>query len=252
MDINEIKRIKEARDRIFNELHREPFIEELCVELNLELDKKREEIEFALSYENEEYNPEPSLKMKMTIKNNEMEKARSALGFKQTELAEKVGIGMATLCQIECCRIYPPKEIQEKISKVLGISIRVLFPEWLKAFSEKWKRQEKTKIIPIKEIRLGESHEMLMIESGDFEDMVKKTEMDIAGKRIHETIDLYLSKKEKEIIELKFGFTDDGPLTYEEVGQRFGVTRERIRQIEARVLEKLRSKINKELFTFND
>ena len=60
------------------------------------------------------------------------------------------------------------------------------------------------------------------------------------------------AKKEKEIIELKFGFTDDGPLTYEEVGQRFGVTRERIRQIEARVLEKLRSKINKELFTFND
>jgi RNA polymerase primary sigma factor len=50
-----------------------------------------------------------------------------------------------------------------------------------------------------------------------------------------------LSDKEAEILRLRFGLGDDGEHTLEEVGQRFEVTRERIRQIEAKALRKLRS-----------
>ncbi len=50
-----------------------------------------------------------------------------------------------------------------------------------------------------------------------------------------------LTHREREIIELRFGFNDERPRTLEEVGQRFGVTRERVRQIEAKTLTKLRS-----------
>ena len=49
-----------------------------------------------------------------------------------------------------------------------------------------------------------------------------------------------LSPKEKEILRLRFGIGEDGEHTLEEVGQRFAVTRERIRQIEAKALRKLR------------
>jgi RNA polymerase primary sigma factor len=49
-----------------------------------------------------------------------------------------------------------------------------------------------------------------------------------------------LSPKEKEILRLRFGVGKDGELTLEEVGKRFEVTRERIRQIEAKALRKLR------------
>ncbi|HYN89064.1 MAG TPA: RNA polymerase sigma factor RpoD [Ardenticatenaceae bacterium] len=49
-----------------------------------------------------------------------------------------------------------------------------------------------------------------------------------------------LNKREKEVIELRFGLVDGQSRTLEEVGQRFGVTRERIRQIEAKALRKLR------------
>lgn len=50
-----------------------------------------------------------------------------------------------------------------------------------------------------------------------------------------------LSPKEKKILEMRYGLEDGIQHTLEEVGHEFGVTRERIRQIEAKVHEKLRS-----------
>ncbi len=49
-----------------------------------------------------------------------------------------------------------------------------------------------------------------------------------------------LSERERRIIRLRFGLVDGQPRTLEEVGREFGVTRERIRQIEAKTLAKLR------------
>ncbi|MGO9671747.1 MAG: RNA polymerase sigma factor RpoD [Streptosporangiaceae bacterium] len=49
-----------------------------------------------------------------------------------------------------------------------------------------------------------------------------------------------LSLREQRIIQLRFGLTDGHPRTLEEVGREFGVTRERIRQIESKTLAKLR------------
>ncbi|MEX0768846.1 MAG: RNA polymerase sigma factor RpoD [Microthrixaceae bacterium] len=49
-----------------------------------------------------------------------------------------------------------------------------------------------------------------------------------------------LSDREKEVVRLRFGLDGGQPQTLEEVGKRFGVTRERIRQIEAKTLAKLR------------
>ncbi|ACL69990.1 RNA polymerase sigma factor RpoD [Halothermothrix orenii] len=49
-----------------------------------------------------------------------------------------------------------------------------------------------------------------------------------------------LTDREKRVLELRFGLEDGRPRTLEEVGKEFGVTRERIRQIEAKALRKLR------------
>ncbi|MGQ0679541.1 MAG: RNA polymerase sigma factor RpoD [Actinomycetota bacterium] len=49
-----------------------------------------------------------------------------------------------------------------------------------------------------------------------------------------------LSTREKKVIQLRFGLHDGTPRTLEEVGKEFGVTRERIRQIESKTLSKLR------------
>lgn len=61
-----------------------------------------------------------------------------------------------------------------------------------------------------------------------------------------------LTPKEKEVIALRFGIQDDNPWTLEEIGEKFNVTRERIRQIENKALKKLRhpsrSRLLKEIF----
>ncbi|HEU0102005.1 MAG TPA: RNA polymerase sigma factor RpoD [Mycobacteriales bacterium] len=49
-----------------------------------------------------------------------------------------------------------------------------------------------------------------------------------------------LSEREQKVIALRFGLVDGHPRTLEEVGREFGVTRERIRQIESKTLSKLR------------
>jgi len=52
-----------------------------------------------------------------------------------------------------------------------------------------------------------------------------------------------LSERERRVLELRFGLVDGQSRTLEEVGEEFGVTRERIRQIEAKALRKLRHPI---------
>jgi RNA polymerase primary sigma factor len=50
----------------------------------------------------------------------------------------------------------------------------------------------------------------------------------------------FLNEREREVLEMRFGLNDGRDHTLEEVGKTFGVTRERIRQIEAKALRKLR------------
>jgi RNA polymerase sigma factor, sigma-70 family len=49
-----------------------------------------------------------------------------------------------------------------------------------------------------------------------------------------------LTPREAKVLSLRFGLEDGNPKTLEEVGKEFNVTRERIRQIEAKALRKLR------------
>jgi RNA polymerase primary sigma factor len=80
---------------------------------------------------------------------------------------------------------------------------------------------------------------------GDFiqdEDTVSPEEAatyELLKEHIDETLDL-LTPREQKILRMRFGLEDGRSHTLEEVGQEFGVTRERIRQIEAKALTKLR------------
>ena len=49
-----------------------------------------------------------------------------------------------------------------------------------------------------------------------------------------------LSEREAGVVRLRFGLTDGQPRTLDEIGQVYGVTRERIRQIESKTMSKLR------------
>ena len=80
---------------------------------------------------------------------------------------------------------------------------------------------------------------------GDFiEDEEAPEPMDAAARQmlreqIHSALAV-LSERERDVLEMRFGLKDGKDHTLEEVGQAFNVTRERIRQIEAKALRKLR------------
>ncbi|MCQ2401592.1 MAG: RNA polymerase sigma factor RpoD [Lachnospiraceae bacterium] len=81
---------------------------------------------------------------------------------------------------------------------------------------------------------------------GDFvpDDKVESPEQNAERIMLREGIDTLLdtlTEKEKEIIILRYGLDNGRSQTLEEVGQKYGVTRERIRQIEAKALRKLRN-----------
>jgi len=77
------------------------------------------------------------------------------------------------------------------------------------------------------------------IEDDDALSPSEQTNRQLIKENIHEMLQ-YLSPRERKIIEMRFGLKDGIGHTLEEVGNEFGVTRERIRQIEAKVLHKLR------------
>ncbi len=66
-----------------------------------------------------------------------------------------------------------------------------------------------------------------------------KSNLNLLSEHVHEVIQ-FLSPREQKIIKMRFGLENGQSHTLEEVGKEFGVTRERIRQIEAKSLEKIR------------
>ena len=62
---------------------------------------------------------------------------------------------------------------------------------------------------------------------------------ELLREQVHSALD-QLTERGRDVLEMRFGLRDGQAHTLEEVGQAFGVTRERIRQIEAKALRKLR------------
>jgi RNA polymerase primary sigma factor len=77
------------------------------------------------------------------------------------------------------------------------------------------------------------------IEDDDALSPSDATNRQLIKENIHAMLN-YLSPRERKIVEMRFGLKDGVGHTLEEVGHEFGVTRERIRQIEAKVLQKLK------------
>jgi RNA polymerase primary sigma factor len=86
----------------------------------------------------------------------------------------------------------------------------------------------------------GDAHLGDFIEDRDATSPVDEVGETVQGEQLGRVLDL-LTQRERRIIELRFGLKGEVPLTLEEVGKRFGVTRERIRQIEAKTLAKLKA-----------
>ncbi len=91
---------------------------------------------------------------------------------------------------------------------------------------------------------IGESEEKVIMDyvaDGNSDEQYHTIEILILGEKVNEVLD-QLSEREQNILRLRFGFIDGKIWTLDEIGREYEVTRERIRQIEAKALEKLGNK----------
>jgi RNA polymerase primary sigma factor len=89
---------------------------------------------------------------------------------------------------------------------------------------------------------VGEGEEASLgdfIEDKSAEDPSNRTAFGLLKAKLGDVL-TSLSERERQVLELRFGLADGYPRTLEEVGRQFKVTRERIRQIEAKALRKIR------------
>ena len=84
-----------------------------------------------------------------------------------------------------------------------------------------------------------DSHLGDFIEDSEVETPSDAASFTILQEQLQEVLNT-LNDRERKVIQLRFGLQDGHPRTLEEVGREFGVTRERIRQIESKTLGKLR------------
>ena len=92
---------------------------------------------------------------------------------------------------------------------------------------------------------VGNSDDDSSSELGDFvpDDVTPMPSDSASQQMLKEQMEVLLEtleSRERQVIEMRFGLVDGQPRTLEEVGQAFGVTRERVRQIETKALRKLR------------
>ena len=92
------------------------------------------------------------------------------------------------------------------------------------------------------EAPIGNGNDFALIDTIEDSSMIAPTAL-VESINMFELISRHLDKlteNERKILTLRFGLDDNEPQTLDVIGQQFGVTRERIRQIEAKSLEKLR------------
>jgi RNA polymerase sigma factor (sigma-70 family) len=224
-------------EQLEQDLGRPALPEEIATEMQMPLEKVIKWQELIIEDENYE-NPNHELKFKLTIKNNELEKIRLKMGLTQEQVAEKIGRSNSFYSHIESCRIYPDYYWQCEIAKIFNESIYKLFPKWLQAFTNDWKKRDNTRIVPKKQLSIS-SGNLLLLENGDYEKMIDSTNASYVVNKFMQK----LTPKEQQFLNHRYGLIDKEPKTLEEVAQIYGVTRERIRQIEGKLFDKIRHPI---------
>ena len=91
------------------------------------------------------------------------------------------------------------------------------------------------------------SHLIELIENDKVRSPFEEINLHYLQKEIRELIKEVKDEREREILKLRFGTEDGWDCTLQEIGEKYGVTRERIRQIEAKILEQLRKVAKKRM-----
>ena len=184
-------------------------------------------------------NEHKDYRVTVRVKNNNILKLIEAKGVSVAKVAEDIGMSYTTLLRYIQLRDSPIdakgtlKLSAQKICVYFGVLVE-----------EVWSLEQLTPIESnTRELEFS-YHELTRLEN--ISDPILNLENDQLKEVIDFTLDTKLTPRESNVLKLRFGFEGD-PLSLEQVGDVIGVTRERVRQIEAKALRKLRhpSRLNR-------
>lgn len=184
------------------------------------------------------------IRLEARLKNADLVKARERLGLNIKQAAERIGIHYISLGKFENLKGYPSQETQKKIcgfyrQKGALMSKENVFPEWLRYVQPK-------KLIAEKEIPKDKIISLSYIDRKLLPVYDNHIREELDKRIILEKLLNTLTEREIKILTLRFGLNGENPLSLKEVEEKFGVTRERIRQIESQTLKKLRYRAESE------
>lgn len=183
------------------------------------------------------------IEVTLTLRNNRLKQRREELGMTQREFAQAVGIQVSSYCALETMKKAPTKKrvlrdgalwrtTVQKIADFHGLSPEELFPPAVLA------------VVTPKIVRRMDGMELAELMSGADrrglpDQMQHAIEADLS-REVAKQLGT-LTPKEEDVIRMRFGLNADGsPHTLDDIGAKYGVQQERIRQIEAKALRKLR------------
>jgi RNA polymerase primary sigma factor len=173
-------------------------------------------------------------RVKITIRNERLLAAMEGMGYKSVaEFSRNQGLNSVKVREIFSGKIPPldregnPKELTKEILEILNLTIE-------KAFTEKQLKGFKKHTFEVK----IEEEKLLQIISPAKNQEIKVIEQEVKSK-LSEILST-LTPREEKILRMRFGIGMNTDHTLEEVGRKFFVTRERIREIEGKALRKLK------------
>lgn len=164
---------------------------------------------------------------------------RQQRGISQKQLAQMAGFSPQRITTLEAFRAFPTEQERERLAEVTGIDAARLFPAWLR----EWVTGEAKVVTTEHEITPAmlttREHLALAARSDDLEVVECEADRELLAGAVAPVLET-LGPRERAVIEERYGIGTDEPKTYGEIGATEGVTHERIRQIEAKALRKLR------------
>jgi RNA polymerase sigma factor (sigma-70 family) len=178
------------------------------------------------------------IRAELRLKNGLLIELREKMGFSQAQLAESCGVSQHFICRLENLK-YTPKSYTPAFIRVcdfLGVCHADILPEDIlgKEINTVFRKNIEVQSLALQEYcnnygnRMtlpSPSEEMLVVDQVDF---------------IKDIIDKKLTFREKTVISERFGISDGKPKTLAEIGKRFKVSRNRVRQIEAKAIRKIK------------
>jgi transcriptional regulator with XRE-family HTH domain len=163
--------------------------------------------------------------------------ALKRLNWTQTDLAKKCGVSIGTISRIMLLKERPSQRLADVLQSVLGgagvyIDVTQEWPESFRGLPH-GAVVEQTRDIDASQLDAYRCFYDSLEKEAVNEDRL------LMRDRVRAALNT-LDDREKQVIVARFGLDADTPMTLEDTGRKFRVTRERVRQMEAKAIRKLR------------